>query len=76
MAHCDLKPENVCVVSLSRRAFKIIDFGSAMLRYDHHNSSIQTLSYRAPEVWRDQIRPDQTRSGPIRSDPIRSDQIT
>eukprot|EP00965_Chrysotila_dentata_P183718 6065985-Pleurochrysis_carterae.AAC.1 len=29
ITHCDLKPENVCLVSASRRIFKIIDLGSA-----------------------------------------------
>ena len=50
IVHCDLKPENVCLVSASRRRFKIIDFGSAVLTHDCHNSYVQSRWYRAPEV--------------------------
>jgi len=50
LAHCDVKPENVCVVSASRHIFKLIDFGSSVFQYDCHNSYVQSRWYRAPEV--------------------------
>lgn len=50
ITHCDLKPENVCIVSASKRQFKLIDFGSAVMRCDCHNSYVQSRWYRAPEV--------------------------
>ena len=50
IVHCDLKPENVCIASASRRKFKIIDVGSAVLGHDVHFSYVQTRGYRAPEV--------------------------
>ena len=50
IAHCDIKPENICILSASKRRFKIIDFGSATLQYDCHNSYVQSRWYRAPEV--------------------------
>ena len=50
IVHCDLKPENVCLASASRRKFKIIDVGSAVLGHDVHFSYVQTRGYRAPEV--------------------------
>ena len=48
--HCDIKPENVCIVSTSRRKFKLIDFGSAVFNQDSRNSYVQSRWYRAPEV--------------------------
>ena len=45
LAHCDVKPENVCVVSASRHVFKLIDFGSAVFQYDCHNSYVQSRWY-------------------------------
>ena len=50
VAHCDVKPENICVVSASRHVYKLIDFGSAVFHYDCHNSYVQSRWYRAPEV--------------------------
>jgi len=38
------------MVSTSRSKFKLIDFGSATLRFDCHNSYVQSRWYRAPEV--------------------------
>ena len=40
IVHCDLKPENVCIASASRRKFKIIDVGSAVLGHDVHFSCV------------------------------------
>ena len=37
-------------MSASRRRFKIIDFGSAVVTHDCHNSYVQSRWYRAPEV--------------------------
>lgn len=42
MVHCDLKPENICLVSASRHLVKIIDFGSAVCSHDVHNSYVQS----------------------------------
>ena len=42
VVHCDIKPENVCLVSASRRIVKIIDFGSAVCRHDTRNSYVQS----------------------------------
>jgi len=50
ITHCDVKPENVCIVSASKREFKLIDFGSAVMHSDCHNSYVQSRWYRAPEV--------------------------
>jgi len=50
LVHCDMKPENVCIVSASRRKVKIIDFGSSVCRHDTRNSYVQSRWYRAPEV--------------------------
>jgi len=50
MIHCDLKPENVLVKSISKCEIKIIDFGSSCFIQDHLSSYIQSRSYRAPEV--------------------------
>ena len=49
--HCDVKPENICLAKgATRRRFKLIDFGSAVLKHDYHNSYVQSRWYRAPEV--------------------------
>jgi len=50
LVHCDIKPENVCIVSASKRLVKIIDFGSSVCRHDTTNSYVQSRWYRAPEV--------------------------
>jgi len=50
ICHCDVKPENICMVSASRNKFKLIDFGAATLEYDYRNSYVQSRWYRAPEV--------------------------
>ena len=48
--HCDLKPENVLLVSLASGALKLIDFGSACAEGRTVYSYIQSRFYRAPEV--------------------------
>lgn len=50
IVHCDLKPENICLVSARNMVVKIIDLGSAVLRGDCHSSYVQSRWYRAPEV--------------------------
>jgi hypothetical protein len=50
LQHCDLKPENVLVLSYSRCDVKVIDFGSSCFISDKMSSYIQSRSYRAPEV--------------------------
>jgi len=50
VAHCDVKPENICLAHSSQDIFKLIDFGSAVLTFDIHNSYVQSRWYRAPEV--------------------------
>ena len=60
IVHSDVKTENVCMVSASRRLVKLIDFGSVVYKYDCHNSYVQSRWYRAPEVmlgneWDDKI---------------------
>lgn len=50
VAHCDVKPENVCLVSASRCEVKMIDFGSCVCKQDTRNSYVQSRWYRAPEV--------------------------
>ncbi|ODQ82952.1 hypothetical protein BABINDRAFT_30143 [Babjeviella inositovora NRRL Y-12698] len=48
--HCDLKPENVMVVSPDSFAIKLIDFGSATFANEVSYTYIQSRFYRAPEV--------------------------
>jgi dual specificity protein kinase YAK1 len=48
--HCDLKPENVLLVSLASAELKLIDFGSACAEGRTVYSYIQSRFYRAPEV--------------------------
>ena len=47
--HCDLKPENVMLVSEQRAGVKIIDFGSSCKKFRKYRY-IQSRYYRAPEV--------------------------
>ena len=48
--HCDVKPDNVCLASVSRRTVRLIDFGSSLSRFDTKSSLVQARWYRAPEV--------------------------
>ena len=41
LIHCDLKPENVLIKSLSRCLVKVIDFGSSCFMRDPHSSYVQ-----------------------------------
>lgn len=48
--HCDLKPENVLLVSPDSPELKVIDFGSACEETHTVYTYIQSRFYRAPEV--------------------------
>ena len=50
ITHCDIKPDNVCLSRARRCEFTLIDFGSAVLTCDSHNSYVASRWYRAPEV--------------------------
>ncbi|AAS51475.1 ACR249Cp [Eremothecium gossypii ATCC 10895] len=50
LIHCDLKPENVLLVSPDRPELKVIDFGSACEEARTVYTYIQSRFYRAPEV--------------------------
>ncbi|BFU19806.1 protein kinase domain containing protein [Entamoeba histolytica HM-1:IMSS-B] len=48
--HCDLKPENIVLVSPNKADIKIIDFGSSCTPSTHMYKYIQSRYYRSPEV--------------------------
>ena len=50
IVHCDLKPENVLLISAKKSAVKIIDFGSSCFSNQPVFTYIQSRFYRAPEV--------------------------
>jgi dual specificity tyrosine-phosphorylation-regulated kinase 1 len=49
LVHCDLKPENIMIISHSKAGLKLIDFGSACKK-SYKYRYVQSLYYRAPEV--------------------------
>eukprot|EP01105_Mastigella_eilhardi_P025208 TRINITY_DN678_c0_g1_i1.p1 TRINITY_DN678_c0_g1~~TRINITY_DN678_c0_g1_i1.p1 ORF type:complete len:338 (+),score=103.63 TRINITY_DN678_c0_g1_i1:659-1672(+) len=55
IVHCDLKPENVLLLTKESHQVKLIDFGSACLVHSRaasqlHQRYVQSRFYRAPEV--------------------------
>lgn len=50
IVHCDLKPENVLLVSPSKSRIKMIDFGSSCYENERLYTYIQSRFYRSPEV--------------------------
>ena len=48
--HCDIKPENILLVNLTRTSIKLIDLGSACYQDQTLYSYIQSRFYRAPEI--------------------------
>ena len=50
LVHSDVKPDNVCFSSISRRTVRLVDFGSSLGAYDTRSSYVQSRWYRAPEV--------------------------
>ncbi|OMJ95068.1 hypothetical protein SteCoe_1606 [Stentor coeruleus] len=48
--HCDIKLENLALVSSTSNTLKLIDFGSACYQYDKIYTYIQSRFYRSPEV--------------------------
>ena len=50
IVHCDLKPENIMLQSMTSPQIKVIDFGSACLEHQAVYTYIQSRFYRSPEV--------------------------
>ena len=50
IVHCDLKPENIMLKSISSPLVKVIDFGSACRESEAIYTYIQSRFYRSPEV--------------------------
>ena len=48
--HCDLKPENIILVTPNESTIKIIDFGSSCFENERIYFYIQSRIYRAPEI--------------------------
>ena len=48
--HCDIKPENILLKSLSSTEVKLVDFGSACFQNRTVYQYIQSRFYRSPEV--------------------------
>jgi len=50
IVHCDLKPENLLLISSKRSFLKLIDFGSSCLTDKQLYTYLQSRFYRAPEI--------------------------
>eukprot|EP00879_Flechtneria_rotunda_P009162 GHRR01009592.1.p1 GENE.GHRR01009592.1~~GHRR01009592.1.p1 ORF type:complete len:875 (+),score=386.54 GHRR01009592.1:541-3165(+) len=50
LIHCDLKPENVLLVTPQRSGIKVIDFGSSCFMDERMYTYVQSRFYRSPEV--------------------------
>ena len=50
IAHCDVKPDNICIKNEDPSVVKLIDYGSCVLGEDALCSYMQSRWYRAPEV--------------------------
>ncbi|KAL9652222.1 hypothetical protein ABK040_011882 [Willaertia magna] len=48
--HCDVKPENILLVSPNRSDIKLIDFGSSCFENEIVYTYIQSRFYRSPEI--------------------------
>ena len=48
--HCDLKPENIMLVSDDKAEINVIDFGSSCIESERIYTYIQSRFYRAPEI--------------------------
>ena len=48
--HCDIKPENILLISKGKTGIKLIDFGSSCFSSETKYSYIQSRFYRAPEI--------------------------
>ena len=50
IAHCDVKPDNICIKNDDPSVIKLIDYNSCVFREDALCSYMQSRWYRAPEV--------------------------
>ena len=50
IVHCDVKAQNICIVSSEHSKYKLIDLGVALLNADARMSYAQSRYIRAPEV--------------------------
>ena len=48
--HCDLKPENIMLVTQDKAEINVIDFGSSCVESERLYTYIQSRFYRAPEI--------------------------